>query len=639
MRRGRAPADNRAMSDRPALEAGAPLLSDPAATPGRSASARVPWAWLCSLAPLLLLVHSWGAPLGQPVAEDFDFLHHALFAPFRFFDGGGSNAFWRPLSHQLYYRALAPLILDHPALVAALHLVLLGLSSLLLFRAFRRAWPPAWAAVIATFPLLSESTRTLIAWPSHFVDLGAWLFTALVLHETAARRLWSALAALLAALFCKEVAVVAALMVPWLPGIGPRDRRGRLLWAGAMGVLALAWGAAYWAVRQSAGLHLPHGLETAPDTVGTPILQRVAWAVGNSLRAALSLPAVHTPRDLPLVLAAVALIASAFALALPRVRRRELPAGALALAAWGLAWLLAASATMAPMFPYWMPNRSGYGSLGLGALAVAVLGAAHPALPGALVALRLVTFALSPAPPGAVAASAPENGSFLDFERLVRLQRFARATHDVLLGAHPALPHGARVGRHLMPHSTIYAFGDVALQVWYRDTTVRWLPYGDFLADTAAQPVTIIEYQRGAARQVALVNTDAMRAVLHGADRIRRHQWRGAVDDLARADSLQDDRGAGAFLGIAADRRALALAALGENVSAEREALAAIRQWPESVDARYVLARLWAGIGRFDAATRQLDVLLALSPADSSAARLRREIRVAAAQQLRATGE
>ena len=620
---------------------GPPAATEP---PASKPHAAVPWPWLCLLAPLVLLAHSLGAPLGQPVAEDFDFLHHALFSPFDLLDGGGSVAFWRPIPHQLYYRALAPVILGAPGVVAALHLVLLGVSSLLIFRAFRRAWPPAWAAVIATFLMLSESTRTLVAWPSHFVDLGVWLFTAIVLHEAAARRLKTALVALLLALLCKEVAVVAALLVPWLPGIGPGDRRERLRWAAAMGGVALAWGAACGAIRHGGGFTLPHGLDAPVATVLAQLPQRLAWAAGNSLRAYLSLPASPSPLAAPLGAAAVALAAIAGGLALVRRGRdrasgpaaQRLPSlGTGTLALWGLAWFLVASATMAPIFPMWMPNRSGYGGLGLAVLAVALLGGAHRLLPGALVGLRLVAFAMSPGPPALVDVNAPQRGAFLDFERLVRLQRFVRATHAELGSAHPTLPRGALVGRHLVPLGTMYAFGeDRALHVWYRDTTLRWLPFGDLLADTAAAPVTIVEYQQGAARPVALVSPDAMRAVLHGADRITRHEWAAALADLDRADSLQYDRGAGAFLGIAADRRALALAALGENARAEREARNAIRLWPPSVDARYVLARLWAGAGRFDAAVAQLDTLLAIAPADSGAARLRRQIHEVAGQRL-----
>ena len=46
------------------------------------------------LGVLPLLAHAWGAPLGEAVAEDFDFIHHAWFSgdP-SLLDGGGSSAF------------------------------------------------------------------------------------------------------------------------------------------------------------------------------------------------------------------------------------------------------------------------------------------------------------------------------------------------------------------------------------------------------------------------------------------------------------------------------------------------------------------------------------------------------------------
>ena len=40
--------------------------------------ARDGWAWLVFLALAPAIVHSVGAPLGEAVAEDFDFLHSAL---------------------------------------------------------------------------------------------------------------------------------------------------------------------------------------------------------------------------------------------------------------------------------------------------------------------------------------------------------------------------------------------------------------------------------------------------------------------------------------------------------------------------------------------------------------------------------
>ena len=68
------------------------------------------------------------------------------------------------------------------------------------------------AAVAAGFPLLMESARMLIAWPSNFQDLGAMLFMALALHQAAGARLAGAIAALVAALLCKELSATVALL-------------------------------------------------------------------------------------------------------------------------------------------------------------------------------------------------------------------------------------------------------------------------------------------------------------------------------------------------------------------------------------------------------------------------------------------
>ena len=103
------------------------------------------WSWLAALAVLPIVLHGLGAPLGEPVAEDFDFLrHNLLLGRHGLLDGGGSLAFWRPVSHQLYYTVLGSLILDHPRVVASLHAVLLAVAA----RLVSRASPPVPSAAI-----------------------------------------------------------------------------------------------------------------------------------------------------------------------------------------------------------------------------------------------------------------------------------------------------------------------------------------------------------------------------------------------------------------------------------------------------------------------------------------------------------
>ena len=71
-------------------------------------------------------------------------------------DGGGGVAYWRPLARQAYFGLFGPLMLSHPAVVAALHALALAAAGVLLHRALRRAWPAPAAALAASFPVVLE---------------------------------------------------------------------------------------------------------------------------------------------------------------------------------------------------------------------------------------------------------------------------------------------------------------------------------------------------------------------------------------------------------------------------------------------------------------------------------------------------
>src|SRR5258708_18448892 len=63
------------------------------------------WAWLAALGVLPIVIHAWGAPLGDAVAEDFDFLPPVLVSETHtLLDGGRSTAFLRPRARQLSHR-------------------------------------------------------------------------------------------------------------------------------------------------------------------------------------------------------------------------------------------------------------------------------------------------------------------------------------------------------------------------------------------------------------------------------------------------------------------------------------------------------------------------------------------------------
>src|SRR5262245_34358788 len=244
-----------------------------------------------------------GAPWGEPVAEDFDFLRRALLDGMgTLLDGGGSHAFWRPISFQLYYAAFGRLILGAPAVVTVVHLVLLALGAVLLYRALRPTWSGPLACAAASFTLLAEGTRTIAGWSAQFVDVAVFVASALAVHEASRRRWATSLAALLVALLSKEVAVVAGLLLPFVPGAargGTRQRRvqERLRFAAGCAGVLVVWGVASIAVRRAAGLEMPQHLLASPEALRTSWPARAAWALDGSLRAAVSLPRIPVQDD------------------------------------------------------------------------------------------------------------------------------------------------------------------------------------------------------------------------------------------------------------------------------------------------------------------------------------------------------
>ncbi len=608
---------------RPNSVAGAPPPRTPPVSPraadGPATAAperpllRDPWGLITLAAVLPLLVKSLGAPLGEPFAEDFDFLQRALFGPFSLLDGGGSKAFWRPIPHQLYYLAFGRLMLAHPAVVAGIHVALLALASLLFYRAFRVARPGAWAAVVATAPLLSESTRTLIGWPSHFVDLGLWLFTALAAHEFAYRRWVTGLAALLGALLCKEVAVIAAVLLPLMPGIGPRDNRPRLRLAAACAAVAALWGVAYVSIRTHAQLSLPHDMEHTLATASW--FERLGWSIANSLRAIMSLPLVQSNNDRAVgsLLALVALLWVAVALRHRRGRARW--SQALAWVLWGGAWFLGASATLTAVYPFWMPNRSGFGSLGLLAMTAELAWTAHPMMLGAIVAARLVALGIAPAPPPRITNDAATTGAFMDFEQAVRLQRLMRVSRDALRARLPHPAPGTHIGIHYLPRRAEYAFGGShAIRAWYADSTLEWDPMQRIREHAEPRLAAIIEFEPDATPQASIVEPAAMRAYLATAPVMSGPGWRAAGALLDRADSLERDPNARVFHGLVAGERSKYLYLGGEHAAAETEARRACALFGPNLPAHGVLGLAAYQRGDLPAALAHADSILKWSP-------------------------
>ncbi len=563
-------------------------------------TARDPWAWASVLAIVPLLARCIGAPLGEAVAEDFDFLHRTLFSGMgSLLDGGGSTAFWRPVAHQLYYAALGPVIVGSPRVVAALHVLLLAAGGLLVYRTLRPHMSGFAAFAAATFPMFSESTRTLVSWPSQFVDVGLYFFSALALREASRRRLPTALAAALIALFCKEVGVVTLLMLPWLPSVLDRPERRRWL-LGSGAVLAL-WATAYVAVRNSAHLALPHGIEH--EAAGAPWQTRIAWALNGSVRALGSLalkPGAGDTAALVVFASLVAVVAFAV-IASPAVRVRF--AARRGWIGWGLAWFTLATATLVPIHPLWQPNRSQFGATGAGIVAALSLEAVHPAAAGALVLGRLGLLLMSPPAATTISEAAPETGAFMDFVHLSRLQRFMNETRSELARRYPSAAQHSNLMVMNLPRSLSYALGgDRAAQVWYRDTTLRTVSFTRLVADSALPMIAAVQYQPRGNPQIVLVSPDAMRAQDQGFRHIRAQRWGAGIQSLARADSLEPDASLTVFHGNNAGYRSLALLQLGRFTEAEREARRALTLYDRDDNARRVLGLVLIQLGRLDEA-------------------------------------
>lgn len=568
-----------------------------------------------------------GAPWGEPVAEDLDFLHRALVQGMgTLLDGGGSQAFWRPIPHQLYYALLGRVIVSAPSWGTFVHLSLLAGGALLLYRALRPAWSGPLACAAAAFTLGAESTRTIAGWPTQFVDVGLFVFSMLAWHAASRGRQWLALVALALALLCKELAVVTGVLLAFVPA-PDRTRAERVrLGVGAAIVMAV-WGAVSLAVRHAAQLELPKRIADSPEALAAGPLERLAWAFGGSLKALASLPIVPHADD-RLVLTMTALLALGTVVAfmrLPQARARLQAQRDSIL--FGLVWFVLATTTLAPIFPSWQPNRSQFGSAGAGVALVGVAGAAHPALAAALTLSRIVWLEAAPGAAATVSDLPPDQGAFMDWPRLTRLQRFMRATRLKLAAAHPTLPAGAAVVQQNLPHGVEYAFGgDHALQVWYRQPAVHWMRFDIWRSHPDTLATVIVQGAAGHEPPVALVSPEAVRLLFAAQELSYAGRFAELLPLLDRADSLQRDPDAVQYWVTSRAMRGYALVSTGQPAAAEAIVAPVIPADPFDVTARQVLALARANLGRLDEAFAQLDTLRAIDAANPATQALERQL-------------
>ena len=436
-----------------------------------------------------------------------------------------------------------------------------------------------------------------------------------------AGRLVPALAALLAALLCKETAVATALVLPWLAR--PAPGRSRRPWIVATLLLTAAWAVAYLLVRRKLAMALPHGLEAqlTPALFAEP--ERYAWALAGTLRALVSLPMLAEPREVLVLVAALIVLGSAGVVFATSGAARARFAAQRGWVLVGTVWFVLASGTLLSVYPVWSPERVVYASLGLGAALAVTLAAAHPVLPWALLLVRLVTFALAPAAPARVTRSAPERGAFVDFERLARLQRLMREARTTLRREFPRLPHGAGVAMLHPPFMADYAGGDRALQTWYRDSTLRWLNW-DRMAGNEARAISgALEFQDHTTPQFRRIEPQALQLLFVAGQLDHAEKWQAALDTLRRADALQPDREAYHFIGRVEGLESWCLGALGQLPEAERIARQSVAIAPENADGHLTLAAIHNGRNEWAQSLAQLDTLLAWYPNYQAAVMMR----------------
>jgi hypothetical protein len=295
--------------------------------------------------------------------------------------------------------------------------------------------------------------------------------------------------------------------------------------------------------------------------------------------------------------------------------------------AFGLAWFVLATATLVPIFPSWQPNRSQYGSAGAGVALVAVAGAAHPALAAALTVSRIVWLECAPGAAMTVSEQPPDQGAFMDWPRLTRLQRFMRATRLKLASAYPTLPAGAAVVQQNLPHGVEYAFGgDHALQVWYREPSLHWMRFNVWRDHPDTQATIIVQGAAGHEPPVALVSPEAVRLLFAAQEYSYASRFAELLPLLDRADSLQRDPDAVQYWVTSRAMRGNALVSTGQAAAAEAIVAPVIPADPFDVAARQVLALARANLGRLDEAFAQLDTLRAIDAANPATLALERQL-------------
>jgi hypothetical protein len=581
---------------------------------------RDPWAGLVVLCVGAVLFAVRGVPLGEPAADDFDFLNERTFKPLDWFGGAGSPLYWRPLSRQLYYLIITPFSVAHPALVAGLQACLLAAAGVALYRALRPAWPAHAAAAAAAFPLALEASVQVVNWSSGAQDLLALLFGVLgLLALSRARPVW-AIVCLACALLSKETAIAFAAAMPLWPALKsrpdqPPGARQRLRLAGMTAVtLAIWWPIHEWAMRRAGQLPAPGGEGGR--------LEQLGWAANRVWREALNAGDAGAPLSPWMPAAVVLVVAIAIAVAARSPSGRGRLRASLPWLAWAAVWSGLAVLPIAWFRPSWGSFRAVIPVVGIGIALVALLRSAGGWAVATMSAMRLAALLLVPPVPARVPITL--EGWNLQFDRkaLGSLQRFTREVRTVATGAHPTLTRAARIVPFQWPRMSSAVFADVkAFRVWYRDSSVRVIGMIEAQADPGRMVDLAIDFEPRRSPQVALIAPAAMRSLLLAADSLRLGRAAAALSLLDDLERQQADTSAAVFLASGSSLRGAALLELRRDDEAGTALARAVQLNPDDMNAHRLLAELHRRNGRPHLAAQELQRHLGLMPDDAAARR------------------
>jgi hypothetical protein len=264
---------------------------------------------------------------------------------------------------------------------------------------------------------------------------------------------------------------------------------------------------------------------------------------------------------------------------------------------WALLWSVPLILTLVPLLPGWALYRVPLVTLGLVTATTITLHFVHRLAVLGFLLVRLAGLLLAVPASTSVSIDPPEHGAALDMPRLVRLQRFVSDVRQALTSAHPSLPPQSSVVWVQFPSLAGFAFGGAAaVQVWYRDSTLRWIPLHEWIEDGMPSLAAIVEYEQHGKVSAAIVSTEAMKALLAGDEPLRRGEYDIAEAHHRRAQSLQTDRQAMEFLKLAEAKRefALAMSALerGDKESARAHVRRVLELYPGDVPSLQVLRSL-----------------------------------------------